>query len=166
MLSNYRQNGYLGGEPFPASRSPFKTYLLCLAYVLALLFVARLAFLCLTWPNLAEASVNNILKALYIGFRFDARIAAIVTFPIGLALTIPAFARNLHKHTKIISLFYFLIFLPLISIYIADFGHYLYLGIRINAYVFDLLKDFQVAVLMLWLSYPVIWISLLLLILT
>ena len=166
MLPKYRKNGYIGGEPFPASRSPFKTYLLCLAYVTALFFIARLGFLGLTWPNLAEASVNDILKALYIGFRFDARIAAIITFPIGLALTVPFFARNLHKNIDLITVAYFLIFLPIIAIYIADFGHYLYLGIRINAYVFDLLKDFQVAVLMLWQSYPVVWILLLLLLLS
>ena len=166
MLPKYRKNGYLGGEPFPASRSPLKTYLLCLAYVTALFFVVRLGFLGLTWSNLAEASVNDILKALYIGFRFDARIAAIITFPIGLALTIPVFARNLHKNIDLVTVAYFLIFLPIIAIYIADFGHYLYLGIRINAYVFDLLKDFHVAVLMLWQSYPIIWILLLLLVLS
>ncbi|MBQ4132160.1 MAG: sulfatase-like hydrolase/transferase [Desulfovibrionaceae bacterium] len=152
--------GFFGGEPFPKYRSPFCSYLLCLGFVLLLLFLFRLAFLAFIADSLAGVSPQDILKALYIGFRFDARIAAGITLPIGILLTIPCFKRWLMAHLGLISGFYFFLFLLLILIYMGDFGHYLYLKTRLNAYVLDLLKDFQVAVDMVWQSYPVIPLAL------
>jgi len=158
------QSRFIQGEPFPNFRSPFRTYLICLAYVLGFLFLLRLAFLVFVHESLNQATAYEIVKALYVGFRFDARIAAIITFPIGLCLTIPPLKRALPKHIPLAAAFYFLVFLLLILTYMADFGHYSYLGIRVNAYVFDLLRDFDVAVTMVWQSYPVIPLLLLLLV--
>ena len=157
-------NGFLAGEPFPNFRSPFRTYLLCLAYLLGLLFILRLAFLIFIHGSLDGVSISETIKALYIGFRFDARIAAIITLPVGICLTIPALTRAMPKQAKLVGGFYFAVFLVLITTYISDFGHYSYLGIRINAYVFDLLRDFEVAALMVWQSYHVIPLLLLLLV--
>lgn len=139
--------------------SPFKTYILFLAATFALFFLARLLFLVYALGDLRaadNASASDIIHALYIGFRFDARLAAIITFPLGLLFTLPRGAILLGKCLRPIVFGYFLIFLLIIFAYVADFGHYLYLGLRINAFVFDLLRDFQVAVLMLWQSYPLL----------
>lgn len=155
-------NGFIFGEPFPKYRSPFPTYLLCLGFVLLLLLLFRLAFLIYISSALSDASLSGIGKAMYIGFRFDARIAAGATLPVGLFLTVPCLTRWLIKHVRIFTVFYFFIFLGLILIYMIDFGHYAYLGIRLNAYIFDLLKDFQVAADMVWQSYPVVLLSIVL----
>lgn len=45
-------------------------------------------------------------------------------------------------------------------LYIIDFGHYAYLGVRINATVLRYLDDAQISRQMLWESYPVLWIVL------
>lgn len=164
MLKHRKFDGFLGGEPFPNFRSPFYTYLLVLGYVLALLFILRLAFMIYVYPGLEDAGLSETIKALYIGLRFDARIAAIITFPIGLCLTIPKLTRKLPQYLRLLTVLYFFIFLLLILAYIADFGHYAYLGIRLNAYIFDLMEDLQVAVLMMWQSYPVIPLMILLLV--
>ena len=149
-------NGFLAGEPFPSYRSAFCTWLLCLGFVLLLLLLFRLAFLVYIADKLADVSLRSIARALYIGLRFDARIAAGVTLPIGILLTIPGLKRWLMGHIRPVCIFYFFIFLLLFLVYVADFVHYAYQGIRLNAYVLDLLKDFHVAVDMLWQSYPVI----------
>src|SRR5690606_7206614 len=43
---------------------------------------------------------------------------------------------------------------------LIHFGHYAYLGVRINATVFNFLKDAQISAGMVWQTYPVVWISL------
>src|SRR5690606_14110409 len=48
----------------------------------------------------------------------------------------------------------------LLMIYIVDFGHYAYLGVRINATVFRFLEDAQISTDMVWQTYPVVWITL------
>ncbi|MDH1683928.1 LTA synthase family protein, partial [Pseudomonas chengduensis] len=45
-------------------------------------------------------------------------------------------------------------------VYIIDFGHYAYLGVRINATVLRFLEDAQISTDMVWQTYPVVWISL------
>lgn len=151
-----------GHRLFAGQLSPFKTYIFFLFATLALLFLARLLFLAYVFGDLHNAdnaSASDIIYALYLGFRFDARLAAIVTFPLGLLLTLPRGAAWLSNWLRPISFVYFLIFIVVITGYVADFGHYLYLGLRINAFVFDLLRDFQVAVLMLWQSYPLLSVA-------
>lgn len=155
--------GKTGQRLLSGQLSPFKTYILFLLATLSLLFLARLLFLAYVFGDLhkaSNASASDIIYALYLGFRFDARLAAIITFPLGLLLTLPRGPALLGRLLRPISLGYFLVFLVIISTYVADFGHYLYLGLRINAFVFDLLRDFQVAMLMLWQSYPLLPIAL------
>ncbi|MCY1411887.1 choline-sulfatase [compost metagenome] len=45
-------------------------------------------------------------------------------------------------------------------IYIIDFGHYAYLGVRINATVLRFIEDAQISSGMVWQTYPVVWITL------
>src|SRR5690606_13794356 len=44
--------------------------------------------------------------------------------------------------------------------YFIDFGHYAYLGVRLNASALKFLGDVQISQQMLWESYPVAWITL------
>ena len=45
-------------------------------------------------------------------------------------------------------------------LYILDFGHYAYLGVRLNATVLRFAGDAQISAGMLWQTYPVLWITL------
>lgn len=110
--------------------------------------------------NTSEPATAEILKAFYIGFKFDVRLAILVTLPLLLASILPRI--NLFRFSVLARpfLLYFLITnLLLVIFYTIDFGHYEYLGLRINASVLRFLEDKESAT-MLWQSYPVVWITL------
>lgn len=102
-------------------------------------------------------------QALSIGLRFDLRIAFFMTLPIGLISLLPgpiglkgAFGKTLALILSVIGIIFML------CIYIFDFGHYAYLGVRLNASVLEFAEDGFDSVQMVWESYPVIWLLILL----
>lgn len=135
-------------------RSPLFIYLALLAYVALLLALARLGFLIWTLEKLSSAPIEDILKGYYIGFRFDARWAAIITFPLGLALTIRPLGRKLRPAKNLIYLFYCLVFFILWTVYAFDTGFFAYLGERLNATIIELAQDTAEGLQMLSESYP------------
>ena len=136
--------------------SPLRQYLAFLLLFWLLLVLARLAFAVYNYELLLEAPTRDVLKAFYIGCRFDGRLAAILSMPLGLMLTIPPLGRRLAAWAGRISSVYFLIFLVLWLVYAGDFGFYTYLGERLNFTAIELLEDFWVSLNMVWESYPVI----------
>lgn len=139
--------------------SALRLYLYVLGYMVAVLLLFRLAFWAVIAPDMAAAFSMDALKAFYIGFRFDARIAALFTLPLGVALCIPLLAEALHRHARLVTFIYAPLFFLLIVVYAADFGFYAYLGNRVSRLLFELLADFQVAVEMVVQSYPIVWIT-------
>ncbi|MDR2891672.1 MAG: sulfatase-like hydrolase/transferase [Deltaproteobacteria bacterium] len=158
--SNNRIRNLGGGSRRLRGISALKLYLLCLGGVWLLLLLARAAFAVYALDSFAGADQNELFRAFYIGGRFDARLAAILTFPLGLLLTIPWLGRRLAGWANAMGLFYFLVFLAVWLVYALDFGFHAYLGIRLNATLFELLEDFGVSLDMVWESYPVIFICL------
>lgn len=135
-------------------------YLLFLGFIWLLLIAARLLFALFFQDAAQDAAAGDILKGLSLGMRFDGRIAAILTVPLGFLLTIPFFNRRLHSWKRGIFWLYFAVFFCLWTVYAVDFGFYAYLGERLNAVLFELLQDAGVSLHMVWQSYPVVLISL------
>jgi phosphoglycerol transferase MdoB-like AlkP superfamily enzyme len=136
--------------------TPLRLYLLLLGLTWLFLIAARIIFAAYNNAAFQDAQIQDILKAFYIGCRFDGRIAAIITFPFGFCLGIAPLGRKLYLWAGRIFVFYFCVFLLLWLIYAVDFGFYAYLGQRLNCTIIDLLADFSVSVDMVWASYPVV----------
>ena len=97
-----------------------------------------------------------LLKSFYIGLKFDLRLALLIHLPILLLAWIKGvniFNTTLGKRlwgeyliavNAIILLFYF-----------TDFGHYAYLGNRMDATILRFLYNPQISFQMVWESYPV-----------
>ncbi len=142
------------------SKTTLQLYFLFLLQIVALFTIARFAFLFHIFPSLAEVSSFDIAKGFYIGWRFDIRIAALLSLPFALILLIPFAARRFMNLRKLIFGLYFVVFLVVWSAYAVDWFFYDYLGRRLDATLVTLLKDFGSSMLMVWQSYPVIYIVL------
>ncbi|MGH8383264.1 LTA synthase family protein [Pseudomonas sp.] len=109
----------------------------------------------------ALSDENAVLETLGIGFRFDLRLAILVMLPLALLAWIPRWnlvsSRLLRRLARV---YVSTAMAALLLIYIVDFGHYAYLGLRINATVLRFIEDAQISRDMVWQTYPVIWISL------
>lgn len=121
-----------------------------------LLVIFRIIFAVWQWESLSSASWEDICQAFYIGVKFDGRIAVALSLPMLLLLFLPGLRSRVSGWSKGIALFYGVVFFFLFSIYIGDFGHFAYLGLRMNAAFFGMAKDLETSAKMVWESYPVI----------
>lgn len=104
---------------------------------------------------------QTVGETLGIGFRFDLRLTILVMLPLALLAWLPRWNLVSSRLVRRIARVYLAATLSaLLLIYIIDFGHYAYLGVRINATVLRFIDDAQISRGMVWQSYPVIWISL------
>jgi phosphoglycerol transferase MdoB-like AlkP superfamily enzyme len=102
-----------------------------------------------------------LFETLYIGFKFDLRLACLITLPLMVLGLLPYFHIAKSALTRRIASLYLLLCIPaVLMVYIIDFGHYSYLGMRINSTVLRFAEDFSISTTMAWESYPVIWITL------
>ncbi|WP_236175121.1 LTA synthase family protein [Pseudomonas pseudonitroreducens] len=138
-----------------------------LAGVVAVLFclfallrgVFLLGFSGLPWQALGEN--HNILRTLGIGLRFDLRLALLIVLPLMLLAWLPWLNLLRSRAVRCFARVYLALAVGLVLlVHILDFGHYAYLGVRINATVLRFIEDAQISTGMVWQTYPVIWISL------
>ena len=132
--------------------------------LIALLFVTQAVFRLLFWGFISDlplAAEQHLLQAYWIGIRFDLRIAilaALCTLP---WLMLPRFsAVNYQLLMKGLRWWMGAMLFGLIAVYVLDAGHYLYLTTRMDASITRFATDVRDSTLMVWQSYPVIWISL------
>ncbi len=131
--------------------------------LLLLLVTLRLVFLGFfseVGGNL-EVATSTILQTLFIGFKFDLRLVTLLLLPIGMLCYMPRF--NLLTSTAMrhaARVYWGVAVLAVTLIYIMDFGHYNYLGVRINSTVYRFAEDAGISAQMMWESYPVVWITL------
>ncbi len=120
--------------------------------------LARLVMLCVVGEELHNLTFIEIIQALYIGFKFDGRLAVLVTIPFWVIFFIPQISL---KFVRPFLLFYAcLAFSVMMLLYGSDIGYYMYLQQRLDATFIDLARDINVAMTMVWQSYPVVWLSL------
>ena len=104
---------------------------------------------------------GTLYETLYIGIKFDLRLALILSLPVFLLTWLPRYnvltslaVRKLARLYIVVALLITLLF------YIIDFGHYSYLGIRMNSTVLRFFEDLSISANMMWESYPVIQVTL------
>ena len=126
------------------------------------LVLARGAMLGILWPEVAGNPASDILNALHIGTKFDIRMVVLGLIPIALILGIPPLERLLVRSRGfrgLIDLLYAAVFAAATLVYIIDFGWFFYMHTRVDASLFELLGDPDIAGTMVWESYPVVWIT-------
>ncbi|MFQ3322245.1 MAG: phosphoglycerol transferase MdoB-like AlkP superfamily enzyme [Pseudomonadales bacterium] len=104
---------------------------------------------------------QSLFKTLYVGFKFDLRLACLITLPLMVLGLLPYFHIAKSAVTRKIAAGYLVLWIPaILMVYIIDFGHYSYLGMRVNSTVLRFAEDMTISTTMMWESYPVIWITL------
>ncbi|KKM47168.1 hypothetical protein LCGC14_1558970 [marine sediment metagenome] len=130
-----------------------------IALNLILFSVLRLAFL---WAfNSPEDPLGPLLwKSLYIGFKFDLRLAVIINMP--LMLTWVWFISPYDKRSGswLWGAYLIVVNLLVLITYIFDFGFYAYLNLRLDATALRFLLNPLISMRMIWETYPVIPITL------
>lgn len=116
----------------------------------------RLAFL---WTfSDSVGSAGELLEALYLGFKFDLRLAVLLSAPMLLA-AIPLLDPARRAAARRLWIVYFTTVLAgLMVVYAADFGHYGYTHTRVHGAALEHLTPVEVALPMVWQSYPVVWV--------
>lgn len=128
----------------------------------AALFLLRIGFY---WYFLSgtDAQAEQLWKAFGIGVRFDLRMALFLALPLGLISLLPGPLGLKGAFGKYLASFITTLAVGVMClVYIFDFGHYAYLGMRLNASVLEFTEDGSDSLQMLWESYPVITMLLLL----
>ncbi|MEQ1796693.1 MAG: sulfatase-like hydrolase/transferase [Lacibacter sp.] len=108
-------------------------------------------------------SFADAIPSFLMGMRFDLRWVSILLAPLLLAGSFPQlspFRSSKHRRFWIIYLVVMSSFL--LFFYGADFGHFDYVETRLNASALNFIEDFTISMRMLWQSYPLFWIFLLL----
>jgi phosphoglycerol transferase MdoB-like AlkP superfamily enzyme len=113
------------------------------------------------WVSFHEVSAGaawaDVLKALYLGFKFDLRLALLLGLPLALLGWIPLFDPARRSAARFAWLGYLaLTQCVVLLLYFVDFGHYAYVRARLNASLADHLTPVGVAAQMAWETYPVL----------
>jgi len=108
-------------------------------------------------------SFAEAIPSFLMGMRFDLRWVSILLAPLLLAGSFPKlspFRSSKHRRFWIVYLVVMSSFL--LFFYGADFGHFDYVETRLNASALNFIEDFTISIRMLWQSYPLFWIFILL----
>ena len=124
----------------------------CLQGLFRLLFWGLLS-------DLPVAAESDLLKAFWVGLRFDLRVsllAALATLP---WLFLPRYsAVNYPLLRRFLGYWFGVVLIIILAMYVLDAGHYLYLNKRIDASIIRFSSDIAISTAMVWQSYPVIQI--------
>ncbi len=119
-------------------------------------FVLRVGFYFAFKDTATSFSTNDILQALYLGAKFDIRLAFVMIIPAWFLGYLP-FLNPIKEGKGFWIYFYTFTFILLSALYLADIGHYGYLNSRINGSVMQYLANPQISLQMVWETYPIVW---------
>jgi phosphoglycerol transferase MdoB-like AlkP superfamily enzyme len=130
--------------------------LIALCYVVAF-SGARLAFW-LLFDNPNDPLGNaDLLQALYIGLKFDLRLALLMVLPVfALGWLRPLSPLDSPFGRRLWLGYFTLATLAVVMFYVTDFGHYAYLHVRADSTMLRFLSNPLISLEMVWQSYPVI----------
>lgn len=132
-----------------------------------LFFLARLALLYFLFPEIVDK--GEIPQALYVGLKFDARMAVFMTLPLAFCLLWPSLERAVSGTEpasgwpRVRTMLVWatgLMAAGAMLIYVFDFGFFFYLHQHIDMGANVFLEDPSESLRMVWQSYPVILIAL------
>ncbi|MEA1881019.1 MAG: sulfatase-like hydrolase/transferase [Candidatus Marinimicrobia bacterium] len=124
---------------------------------LGLFVFFRLFFVVLFFQEM-QGTANELIRALWVGLRFDLRLAVFILVPVGLFFMIPFINPLRMGISKQLVNIYLRTAAVLVTFFFAfDIAHYGYLNHRIDVSAFKLLENPLIALHMVWESYPVVW---------
>lgn len=124
---------------------------------LALFVFFRLFFVVFFFGEL-DGPATELIRALWVGVRFDLRLAVFIIVPVGLFFMIP-FINPLRTaiSRRLVNIYLRTVSVLVTFFYAFDIAHYGYLNHRIDVSAFKLLENPMIALQMVWESYPVVW---------
>ena len=152
---------------FLAEFQPLPTIAVFLLLNTALFFAARLVLFSFLLPDIVDRAA--IPQALYIGLKFDARMAVFMTLPLAFFLLWPSLERTVSGpeprrgwplSRRVLAWIIGLMTAGAMLVYIFDFGFFFYLHQHIDMGANVFLEDPSESVRMVWQSYPVVLIAL------
>jgi phosphoglycerol transferase MdoB-like AlkP superfamily enzyme len=111
----------------------------------------RLIFLAYFSKEMNAANSPYLMKALYLGFKFDLRLSMILLLP---AILVINFPLKTHSKIRVVNFFYTALFGLTTFLYITDAGYFAYLKQRLNATVIQFLKNPMISFEMVRETYP------------
>jgi hypothetical protein len=137
-------------------------YLAAITFVFFAAFVLARTLFLVGWYGLdraASAERDALLATLGIGVRFDLRLALLVMLPVAAIALLPRWNVATAAPVRWFARAYLVLATAvLLAVYALDFGHYDYLGVRLNGTVLGFAEDAQISRDMLWQSYPLVGI--------
>jgi phosphoglycerol transferase MdoB-like AlkP superfamily enzyme len=98
---------------------------------------------------------NDLTKAFFLGVRFDLKLAIIAYIPLAiLYIFVKGFFRK-RVFSFIYKTYTSIVYLLILAFYSFDFGHYSYLGLRVNANALRFLENLKISTQVFIESYPV-----------
>jgi len=123
-----------------------------------LFVVMRAIFFFFLFQQTGQSTNNEIIKAIYLGIKFDFKLASLCIIPFAI---IGFFFFNFFKENKhfktFVRILLTILYTFLLLFYVFDFGHYDYLATRIDSTVLRFLDDIAISSQMMMESYPVAW---------
>ena len=110
---------------------------------------------------------TELFQAFYLGLKFDLRLSLLMTLPLFLLGGIHFFSPFEYESRRRFWLFLQTsIFALVLFAYFINFAYFSYLQEPIDASALRFLQNFSISAEMVWSTYPIIWLSLLLLSIT
>ncbi len=146
-------------------RIPPRLRLLLLPALLLTLMMSllRIGFWLYFDPSIDPLPLADLPWALYLGMKFDLRVALLLLLPLALLGWIAPLSPLTRFGRHLWSGYLALAVGALLLFYMVDFGHYSYLNKRIDHTILHFFADQQISLEMVWQSYPVVPLTLLLL---
>ena len=120
--------------------------------------VFRIAFWFAFRTTGGDIPATDAAMAWYLGFKFDLRLALLICLPLLVLFWVPPLNPMRSRAASHMWLSYFVAVEALVLLlYFIDFGHYEYLGSRLNAGLLEHLEPVSIAMQMAWETYPVVW---------
>ena len=137
------------------------------AGVVALFFLIFVALRAVFYFGFSEVGQSvhpdpaTLYQTLYIGVKFDLRLAILLSLPVFLLTWLPRYNVSTSTALRKLARIYIAVALLItLLFYIIDFGHYAYLGTRLNSTAMRFFDDLSISANMLWESYPVVRVTL------
>src|SRR6476469_5035972 len=104
---------------------------------------------------------DDLFPSLFLGLRFDLRWISIILLPIIMASLIPELSPFYSpRNRKIWTLYLAVMTFIVIFFFAADFGAITYNRTHVGASALNFMEDPAISIKMLWQSYPLIWMTL------
>lgn len=123
---------------------------------LVFLLMLRVMFVCVFIGSVPEPALDEFVSALYLGIRFDLRLALILCLPVAILIWIPDLGQVQNDRVRR-GWGGYLAFVNVLVLfaYMIDFGHFWHLQRRMDATFLRYLEEAGVSLEVAWQSYPV-----------